>query len=174
MLEGFDRDWTDAGARRLCLLQPTFLRGAYTFRVQAANNDGLWNTSGAALTFELRPHYYQTAWFLVLLLWRRRVWWSAVALRLRRAEGDFAPCWVSAIALRARFTIRWQWLRRHQRAVGGVGGVAAAEKPEEASKHLDLTRGYVREGLADARQSIWGRCLSRDSGETTLPVACAE
>ena len=67
MLEGFDRDWTDAGARRSAYYT-NIPPGRYTFRVQAANNDGLWNTSGAALTFELRPHYYQTAWFLVLLL----------------------------------------------------------------------------------------------------------
>jgi signal transduction histidine kinase len=45
-------------------------------------------------------------------------------------------------------------------------------KTEAAAKHLDLTRGYVREGLADARQSIWA-LRSQDSGETTLPVACA-
>ena len=32
-----------------------------------------------------------------------------------------------------------------------------------------MTRGYVREGLADARQSIWA-LRTQDSGETTLPV----
>jgi signal transduction histidine kinase len=42
-------------------------------------------------------------------------------------------------------------------------------KTEAAAKHLDLTRGYVREGLADARQSIWA-LRSQDSGESTLPV----
>jgi len=42
-------------------------------------------------------------------------------------------------------------------------------KVDAAQKHLDLTRGYVREGLADARQSIWA-LRSQDSGETTLPV----
>jgi signal transduction histidine kinase len=42
-------------------------------------------------------------------------------------------------------------------------------KVDAAAKHLDLTRGYVREGLADARQSIWA-LRSQDSGETTLPV----
>jgi signal transduction histidine kinase len=42
-------------------------------------------------------------------------------------------------------------------------------KPDAAAKHLDLTRGFVREGLDDARQSIWA-LRSQDSGETTLPV----
>ena len=89
MLEGFDRGWTEAGTRRSAYYT-NIKPGRYTFRVQAANNDGLWNTEGAALTFELRPHYYQTVWFYALLL-------AAVAglvvlflrLRLRRAEGEF-------------------------------------------------------------------------------------
>jgi signal transduction histidine kinase len=42
-------------------------------------------------------------------------------------------------------------------------------KVEAAVKHLDTTRGYVREGLADARQSIWS-LRSQDANETTLPV----
>ncbi len=40
---------------------------------------------------------------------------------------------------------------------------------EAAAHHLDVTRGNVREGLADARQSIWA-LRSQDSAETTLPV----
>ena len=42
-------------------------------------------------------------------------------------------------------------------------------KVDAAAKHLDTTRGYVREGLDDARQSIWA-LRSQDSAETTLPV----
>ena len=45
MLEGFDHDWTDAGARRIAYYT-NIPPGQYTFRVQAANNDGLWNTTG--------------------------------------------------------------------------------------------------------------------------------
>ena len=59
MLEGFDHGWTEAGARRTAYYT-NIPPGKYTFRVQAANNDGLWNTTGAALSFELRPHFYQT------------------------------------------------------------------------------------------------------------------
>ena len=42
-------------------------------------------------------------------------------------------------------------------------------KVEDAGKHLDKTRDYVREGLADARQSIWA-LRTQDADETTLPV----
>ena len=49
MLEGFDHDWTEAGARRSAYYT-NIPPGHYTFRVQAANNDGVWNTAGAALS----------------------------------------------------------------------------------------------------------------------------
>ena len=170
MLEGFDRGWTEAGTRRSAYYT-NIKPGRYTFRVQAANNDGLWNTEGAALTFELRPHFYQTAWFYELLM-------AAVVgvvvlllrLRLRRAEGEF----------RAVLGERNRIAREiHDTLAQGYVGISVQlevlsellrmNKPEAAAKHLDLTRGYVREGLADARQSIWA-LRSQDSGETTLPV----
>jgi signal transduction histidine kinase/ligand-binding sensor domain-containing protein len=170
MLEGFDKGWTEAGARRIAYYT-NIPAGKYTFRVQAANNDGLWNTEGAALKFELKPHFYQTAWFYALLA-------LAVAglvlvflrLRLRRAENEFK----AVLGERNRIA-----REIHDTLAQGYVGISVqlevlAEllrlcKPEAAAKHLDLTRGYVREGLNDARQSIWA-LRSQDSGETTLPV----
>ncbi len=64
-LVGLDRDWVDAGNRRTAYytrLPP----GTYTFRVKAANNDGVWNETGDSITFTLDPLYYQTWWFDVL------------------------------------------------------------------------------------------------------------
>jgi signal transduction histidine kinase/DNA-binding response OmpR family regulator/ligand-binding sensor domain-containing protein len=60
-LEGFDRDWTYCGSRRFTNytnLNP----GTYTFRVKAANNDGLWNERGAAVTLTILPPWYRTWW----------------------------------------------------------------------------------------------------------------
>jgi len=42
-------------------------------------------------------------------------------------------------------------------------------RTEAAVKQLDQTRNQVRDGLAEARQSIWA-LRSQDSGERTLPV----
>ncbi|HEV7507700.1 MAG TPA: two-component regulator propeller domain-containing protein [Thermoanaerobaculia bacterium] len=64
-LDGLDKDWMDAGIRRIAYynnLRP----GAYTFRVTASNNDGVWSPTGAALSFQVEPHLYQTVWFAVL------------------------------------------------------------------------------------------------------------
>ena len=64
-LEGFDKDWIDAGDRRTAYythLPP----GTYTFHVIAANNDGVWNNTGASFRFTLQPLFYQTLWFALL------------------------------------------------------------------------------------------------------------
>jgi ligand-binding sensor domain-containing protein/signal transduction histidine kinase len=64
-LEGYDKDWVESKDRRLAFytnLKP----GRYKFHVIAANADGVWNENGDSIGFELRPHYYQTAWFDVL------------------------------------------------------------------------------------------------------------
>ena len=66
-LEGFDQDWIQAANRRSAFytnLPP----GSYTFRVIAGNGDGIWNRNGAALTFNLRPYFHQTAWFRWLFI----------------------------------------------------------------------------------------------------------
>jgi ligand-binding sensor domain-containing protein/two-component sensor histidine kinase len=66
-LEGFDNEWVEAGARRTAFYT-NIPPGNYTFRVRAANNDGVWSETGAAFPFRLRPHYYQTLWFYTLVL----------------------------------------------------------------------------------------------------------
>jgi diguanylate cyclase (GGDEF)-like protein len=66
-LEGLDSNWTDAVSSRSAFY-PFLPPGRYSFRVIASNNDGIWNFKGATVTFILRPHYYETAWFKTLCL----------------------------------------------------------------------------------------------------------
>lgn len=64
-LEGYDRDWQDAGNRRQAFYTNLPPRN-YRFRVVACNNNGVWNETGAFLDFSIAPAYYQTNWFRVL------------------------------------------------------------------------------------------------------------
>jgi signal transduction histidine kinase len=169
-LEGVDRDWTEAGARRSAYYT-NIPPGRYTFRVQAANNDGLWNTEGAALSFELRPHFYQTYWFYALLLGAAAgIVVLLLRLRLRRAEGEFRAVLGerNRIAREIHDTLAQGYVGISVQ-LEVLGELLRRNKTEAAEKHLELTKGFVREGLADARQSIWA-LRSQDSGETTLPV----
>jgi signal transduction histidine kinase len=66
-LEGFEDEWIDAGTRRSATytnLGP----GSYTFRVRAANSDGIWNNQGAALAIIIEPPWWRTWWALTLYL----------------------------------------------------------------------------------------------------------
>jgi signal transduction histidine kinase/ligand-binding sensor domain-containing protein len=66
-LEGVDTDWRELTAARQVLY--TSLRpGHYNFRVIAANDDGVWNESGASLVFAIPPAFVQTGWFIALCL----------------------------------------------------------------------------------------------------------
>ena len=66
-LEGYDRDWQDAGNRRQAFYTNLPPRN-YRFRVMACNNDGVWNETGTFLDFSIAPAYYQTTWFRLLVL----------------------------------------------------------------------------------------------------------
>ena len=61
-LEGYDRDWVDAGSRRVAYY--TKLPPArYRFKVLGSNDDGVWNPVAATLEFVMLPRFYETAWF---------------------------------------------------------------------------------------------------------------
>jgi signal transduction histidine kinase/ligand-binding sensor domain-containing protein len=62
-MDGLDSDWVDGGAKRVA--NYAYLpHGRYQFRVQACNNDAVWNTQGASLELVVLPHFWQTWWFI--------------------------------------------------------------------------------------------------------------
>lgn len=62
-LEGVDTDWVEAGNRRFAYYY-NLAPGEYLFRVLARNNDGVWNDLGSNVSIVLKPHYWQTWWFI--------------------------------------------------------------------------------------------------------------
>jgi PAS domain S-box-containing protein len=65
-LEGEDSDWVNAGSQRVAYYHELPPKD-YLFRVRAANNDNVWNEAGASLAFSVRPFYWQTLWFQLLM-----------------------------------------------------------------------------------------------------------
>ncbi len=69
-LEGFDKDWIQAGNRRYATYT-NLPGGQYNFRVKASNSDGVWNETGVAIPISIIPPIWQTWWFngsLIILL----------------------------------------------------------------------------------------------------------
>jgi signal transduction histidine kinase/ligand-binding sensor domain-containing protein len=66
-LDPFDRDWTEAGTRRVAYytgIPP----GQYQFRVTACNNDAVWNEEGARLSLVVLASWWMTWWFRALMV----------------------------------------------------------------------------------------------------------
>lgn len=61
MLGNVDRNWTDIGSRNE-MNYANLAPGTYTFRVKAANNDGIWNENPISLRIHIHPPFWKTWW----------------------------------------------------------------------------------------------------------------
>ncbi len=61
-IESINENWLDLGNRRV-LFFPRGNAGRFTLRIKAANNDAVWNTTGATLALNIQPYYWRTLWF---------------------------------------------------------------------------------------------------------------
>ena len=64
-LEGYEKEWVNPGTRNAAYythLGP----GNYAFHVIAANADGVWDSTGASVSFSIKPHFYESGWFYIL------------------------------------------------------------------------------------------------------------
>ena len=87
MLEGFDNSWIDGDSFRRATYT-NLPSGQYTFRVQAANNDGVWNIEGAAIRVTVVPAPWNTWWaylgYFMLVASCLLVYVRAQQLKLKR------------------------------------------------------------------------------------------
>lgn len=172
-LEGFDEDWIDSGTRRIAYY--TNLRpGAYTFRVIASNNDGVWNETGATFGLYLKPYFYQTYWFYaVLLLGLALLAWLLFRLRVRSMRAQFG----AVLAERTRIAREiHDNLAQEMSGISVQLEVVARTMPPGADasmSHLDRARRQVRHGIAEARRYVW-ELRSPALENNDLPTALSE
>jgi signal transduction histidine kinase/ligand-binding sensor domain-containing protein len=157
MLEGYDKEWVDAGTIRDA--QYTNLPpGPYTFRVRAVYPDGAWDDPAvktAAVHFTLAPQWYQHAWFvplciiLALLLGAALFWARLSVLRRRMAL---------VVAERGRIA-----RELHDTLLQGLSGVTmemqalSVQLPEsEQRRTLEEIIHDAAQCLREARRSIAG------------------
>ncbi|MFT4113736.1 two-component regulator propeller domain-containing protein [Silvibacterium sp.] len=154
-LAGFDRSWIDAGSRRVAYytnLPP----GHYRFEVQAWNNSGVPGAAPAVLALRMRPYFYQTLWFYLLLALAAALAAYGIYLaRLRQIESRFQ------VVLAERNRIAREIHDTLAQGLVGVNmqlqvaGRLLAASPEVAKQHLAQAQELVRTGLEDARRAIW-------------------
>lgn len=154
ILEGFDRNWIDAGARRFTYyanLSP----GKYRFRVVAGEADGAWNEMGDSFSFYLKPPFYRTPLFAAiaissailfvgLLYWLRmrglRVRYSAVLAERNRISRDLHDTLAQNLA---GIALQLDAVHMH-----------LPDVKSDLRERLDEACNLTRYSLAEARQAI--------------------
>lgn len=159
-LEGHDSNWQEDESNRRVGFYTDLPPGRYQFRVCACDCHGAWNETGAALAFELLPHYYQTSAF-----------YGAMSLAALAIIGGFH-------SLRVRRLARLQGLERAQALelersriardihdelgsrltqLGVLGELASRnlEQSNPASPYLDKLRRTAREIHESLDETVW-------------------
>ncbi|PKH00353.1 hybrid sensor histidine kinase/response regulator [Paraglaciecola sp. MB-3u-78] len=89
-LEGLDPNWIELGHSRLATFT-NLPAGDYVLKVQASNNQGLWNTQGINLPIHMLPPPWKTLWaysvyLIIVLLIVLNFIWQYRRKRLRAIE----------------------------------------------------------------------------------------
>ncbi len=151
-LEGLDRDWVPAGPRRV-INYNSLPHGNYRFVVRAELPEG--PSSLAYYEFEMRPQFWETAWFRVLcVVALLAAAWAIYKLRLRQIRSRFAL----VLDERARLA-----REIHDTLAQGFVGISSQldavamsmpPEPSPARSYLDLARRMARHSLTEARRSV--------------------
>lgn len=164
-LEGVEDDWVDAGTRRFVSyanLDP----GEYTFRVRAANSDGVWSEQEVALAIVVLPPFWATWWFIAMvvvaaasLLFAGHRFRVATLLReeqmrtrIARDLHDDVSATLSSVAFFAE-AIR-----------SDIGGL---ERPR-AERFLGLISGSAREARERISDIVWAISPEHQSWESLM------
>jgi ligand-binding sensor domain-containing protein/signal transduction histidine kinase len=154
-LEGFDENWTPALHARSANYT-NLAPGKYVFHVMAAEAGSAANVSEARLAFTLRPAFYQTSWFvLVLVLFGAAIVWGGFAFFARQTRTRYNLL----LAERTRLA-----REMHDTVIQGCVGVStlleasAGFRPVdagEAEKLVDQARLQAIRTLEEARDAVW-------------------
>jgi signal transduction histidine kinase/streptogramin lyase len=155
MLEGFDKDWTDASFRRVASYT-NLPAGSYTFHVAAFEVNNPRAVSMASLVIVQKPHFYYTFWFvaccvviavaLIVGIYRFRLW--QVKMRFEAVLDE-----------RSRLA-----REMHDTVIQGCASVSALLEALTSLNHsddrltndlLEHARTQVRTTIDEARQTVW-------------------
>ena len=133
-LQGFDKDWVVTDASKRFATYTNLDPGTYTFRVKAANKNGIWSDNAASLEITILPPFWKAWWFR-----------SLVALML--VGGAYAA-----------YHARVRSLRRQQQRLEELVGSRTAEIEhknlllQQQKQELELRRLEAEAQRAEAEQ----------------------
>lgn len=169
-LEGFDDHWVSA-LRNRAAYYTNLPPGHYRFVVEATDSVSPLRTTQAAIALDLRPSFYQTAWFYGSggLLFALGLF-GASRFYTRQTKSRYA------LLLSERTRLAREM---HDTVIQGCVGVSTLleaagrlqhSDPEEAAALLGHAKVQVKATLEEARQAVWDlrSPVASDSGVASL------
>ena len=171
-------NWTDNGTERVAHF-PKLQPGNYTFQVQACNEDGFWNQTGASLAVTVQPPFWRKPWFLA----------ASVLSLLGVLAGTIYL--ISTAKLKRQLRLAQQKeLIEHERAriardlhdqlganltqITLLGEMAETDKelPAEIEQHAQQICATARETTRSLDEIVWAVNPSNDTLESLANYAC--
>ncbi|HKI70149.1 MAG TPA: triple tyrosine motif-containing protein, partial [Verrucomicrobiae bacterium] len=167
-LEGYSRKWIETTQRRATYSQMP--PGQYRFHVVACNNSGVWNQSGAVLSFVVRPFFWQTWWFRLGLIIAFTISTAAIVyyISFRRLHRKLAHLEQETAVQKDRARIAKDLhddLGAHLSQIAMLSELAQAdlEKPAQASNHIDQIFRNARLLTRSLDEIVWAVNPRNDS-----------
>jgi ligand-binding sensor domain-containing protein/signal transduction histidine kinase len=169
-MEGFEREWTLAGQRRVAYYT-NMPHGTYKFHVAAYDMNAPHNEVVKVMTIGLRPPFYRTEWFVALcIVALAATTWGVYWLHVRSIRRQFA----AVLEERGRVA-----REMHDTLIQGCVGVStlleAASHAKEISPNLsgellDRARSEVRAAVDEARLAVWNLRRGSPNGDRLVPA----
>ncbi|HER08387.1 MAG TPA: response regulator, partial [Bacteroides sp.] len=68
MLEGFEEGWNEVDAGQRIISYTNVPSGTYTLKILGTNSDGIWSRTPTMIAIEVRPPFWQTFWFKLVIV----------------------------------------------------------------------------------------------------------
>jgi signal transduction histidine kinase len=177
-LEGFDAGWIDAGVDRVARY-PRLPPGDYVFRIGAANEDGVWNESGATIAVVVLPPFWRTTWFLTLTgaLILGAVAGTVHLISTQRLKAQLARLRQQEALERERARISrdlHDQLGANLTQVALLGELAEADKdlPDEVGEHARHISQTARETTRALDEIVWAANPANDTLDGLVNYVC--
>jgi signal transduction histidine kinase len=177
-LAGRENNWIDAGDGRVARYT-ALLPGHYNFYVTACNEDGVWNPTGAALDITVRPQFWQTTTFQVVVVIAGLVLIVGIVryVSTQKLHRELQTLKQQEALERERARIArdlHDQLGANLTQVALLGEMAQADKnlPEEVESHSQQISQTARETTRSLDEIVWAINPSNDTLEGLANYVC--